>query len=112
VVKHVFELLVLMLAPMAPHLAEELWEMLGHREGLRRALWPEFRPELAEEDQFVVVVQINGRLRGKILVDAGLGEDELAERALEDPRIAQITAGRRVLKKIVVPNKLVNLVVS
>ncbi len=112
VVKEVFELLVLMLAPMAPHLAEELWEMLGHAESLGRAAWPAYQPHLAVEEQFEVVVQINGRLRAKILIEGGLGEDELAERALADPRIAQLTAGQRVVKRIVVPNKLVNIVVA
>jgi leucyl-tRNA synthetase len=112
VVKEVFELLTLMLAPMAPHLAEELWEMLGHGDALGRATWPEYQPHLAEEEQFEVVVQINGRLRGKILVEGGLAEDELAERALADPRIAMLTARQRVVKKIVVPNKLVNIVVA
>ncbi len=112
VVKETFELMTLMLAPMAPHLAEELWEMLGHREGLARAAWPEYRPHLAVEEQFEVVVQINGRLRGKILIEGGLGEDELAARALADPRIALLIARQRVVKKIVVPNKLVNIVVA
>jgi len=112
VVKEVFELLTVMLAPMAPHLAEELWEMLGHGDALGRAAWPEYQPHLAEEEQFEVVVQINGRLRGKILVEGGLTEDELAERALADPRIAMLTARQRVVKKIVVPNKLVNIVVA
>jgi leucyl-tRNA synthetase len=111
VVKEVFELLVLMLAPMAPHMAEELWEMLGHHDGLGRATWPAFQPHLAQEEQFEVVIQINGRMRGKILVDGGLSEDELAERALADPRIAQLTAAQRIVKTIVVPNKLVNIVV-
>jgi len=111
VVKEVFELLVLMLAPMAPHLAEELWEMLGHGDGLGRAAWPAFQPHLAQEEQFEVVIQINGRMRGKILVDGGLSEDELAERARADPRIAQLIAAQRIVKTIVVPNKLVNIVV-
>ncbi len=112
VVKEVFELLTLMLSPMAPHLAEELWEMLGHRGGLGAAAWPAYQAHLAEEEQVEVVIQINGRLRGKILVEAGLVEDELSERALADPRIAQLIAGQRVVKKIVVPNKLVNIVMG
>ncbi|HJY87674.1 MAG TPA: leucine--tRNA ligase [Candidatus Acidoferrales bacterium] len=112
VVKEVFELLTLMLAPMAPHLAEELWEMLGHPSGLQTAAWPAYQPQLAEEEHVEVVIQINGRLRGKILVEAGLSEEELVERARADPRIAQLTAGRRVVKTIVVLNKLVNIVVG
>jgi leucyl-tRNA synthetase len=113
VAKEVFELLTLMLAPMVPHLAEELWEMLGHTETtLAHAPWPEFVPELAAEDQVEIVVQINGRVRGKVLVETGLGEEELAARVFADPKIAQILGTQRIVKKIVVPNKLVNVVVG
>ncbi len=112
VVKEVIELMALMLAPMAPHIAEELWEMLGHSGGLGRARWPDYQPQLAAEEQVEVVIQVNGRVRGKILVEAGLPEDELAKRAQADARIAQVVAGRRIVKCIVVPDKLVNLVVE
>jgi leucyl-tRNA synthetase len=112
VVKGVLELLTLMLAPMAPHLAEELWEMLGHAGGLDAARWPAYIPELAEEEQVEVVIQINGRVRGRISVDAGLAEDELTERAIADPRIQPLLHGARVVKRIVVPDRLVNLVVA
>ena len=113
VAKEVFELLTLMLAPMVPHLAEELWEMLGHTETtLAHAPWPKFVPELAAEDQVEIVVQINGRVRGKVQVETGLGEAELAERVFADPKIAQILGTQRIVKKIVVPNKLVNVVVG
>jgi len=112
VTKKILQMLTLMLAPMAPHLAEELWEMLGNSGGLAKVAWPAYRAELAKEEQFEVVIQINGRLRGKILVEDGLGEDELAERALADPRIAQLLSGRHVAKTVVVPRKLVNLVLQ
>jgi leucyl-tRNA synthetase len=112
VVKETLELLTLMLAPMAPHLGEELWEMLGHPTSLDRAGWPQYVPELAEEEQVVIVIQINGRVRGKILVDGWLGEDELLKRAMSDPRIEQLLRGARIVKRVVVPKKLVNIVVA
>ncbi len=112
VVKEVLELMTLMLAPMAPHLAEELWEKLGHAGGLGRASWPGYRADLSAEEEIEVVIQINGRVRGKIRVAPGLDEQELTERVLADPRIAQLTTNQRVVKKIAVPNKLVNLVVA
>ena len=113
VVKGVFELLTLMLAPMAPHLAEELWEMLGHAdETLAQAHWPEYIPDLAAEDQVEVVVQINGRVKSRVQVESGLGEDELLQRIFADPKVAQLFDGQRVVKRIVVPDKLVNLVVK
>jgi leucyl-tRNA synthetase len=113
IAKEVFELVVLMLAPMAPHLAEELWEMLGHTgQTLAQASWPEYVPELAAEDQVEVVVQINGRVRGRVRIESGLGEEELVRRVLDDPKIANLFDGQRVVKRIVVPDKLVNFVVK
>jgi leucyl-tRNA synthetase len=113
VAKEVFELLVLMLNPMVPHLAEELWEMLGHAgQPLTRAAWPKFVPELAAEEQVEIVVQMNGRVKGRMLVEAGLSKEELGKRALADPKIAQLLDGRRVIKVVAVPDKLVNLVVG
>jgi leucyl-tRNA synthetase len=112
VVKGVLELLILMLTPMAPHLCEELWEMLGHAEGLDSTRWPEYVAELAHEDQVEVVIQISGRVRGRILVERGLSEDELVERATADPRIQPLVNGKRVVKRVVVPDRLVNLVLG
>jgi leucyl-tRNA synthetase len=111
VAREVFELLILMMAPMVPHLAEELWEMLGRTgETLAHAPWPKFVPELAAEDQVEIVEQINSRVRGKILVESGLSEEELKKQVLSDPKIAKFLNGQRVVKVIVVPNKLVNVV--
>ena len=111
VVKEVLDLLTLMIAPMAPHLGEELWEMLGHEGGLARATWLAYRAELAAESQVEVVVQINGKVRGKIVVDAGLDQESLAERALAEPKVSELLSGKSIVKRIVVPDKLVNLVV-
>jgi leucyl-tRNA synthetase len=112
ILKQVLELLVVMLAPIAPHLSEELWEMLGHKEGLYCEEWPQYSAELAKEEQVEIVIQINGRVRGKICVDVGLPEEELAERAFADPKIGELLRGARVVKRVVVPNKLVNVVVA
>ncbi|HLW99195.1 MAG TPA: leucine--tRNA ligase [Candidatus Acidoferrales bacterium] len=112
VIKEVLELLTLMLAPMSPHIAEELWEMLGHSGGLIRASWPQFRAEFAAEEQVEVVIQMNGKIRGKITVDVGLDEDSLVARALAEPRIKGMLDGQKIVKRIVVPDKLVNLVVK
>jgi leucyl-tRNA synthetase len=113
VTKQVFELMILMLNPMVPHLSEELWEMLGHtQDTLAHAAWPKFVPELAAEDQVEIVVQMNGRVKGRLTVEAGLDKAALEKRALADPKIAQLLNGQRVVKVIVVPDKLVNIVVS
>jgi leucyl-tRNA synthetase len=110
--KEVLELLVLMLAPMTPHLAEELWEMLGHSGGLWTVKWPAFNAELAREDEVEIVVQVNGRVRSKLVVAAGLSEAGMVAKALADPAVALHLGGKEIVKRIVVPNKLVNLVVK
>jgi leucyl-tRNA synthetase len=111
--KEILKLLTLMLAPMTPHLAEELWEMLGHSDGLWNVPWPtgEFA-ELARDEKVEIPVQINGRLRGKLKVPAGTGEEEVVRLAQEDSAIAHHLAGKRIVKRIVVPDKLLNLVVA
>ena len=91
ILKQVLELLVVMLSPIAPHLSEELWEMLGHKEGLYCEEWPQYSAELAKEEQVEIVIQINGRVRGKICVDvgpAGRGIGRARLRRSQDRRIA------------------------
>jgi leucyl-tRNA synthetase len=112
IAKHILETLTLMLAPMTPHLAEELWEMLGHKEGLWTVAWPDFDPDLARDEEVEVVVQVNGRVRARLRVAAGLGEADLVPKALAEPAVAQHIDGKRLVKQIVVPDKLVNLVVA
>ncbi len=110
ILKRILDVMALMLAPMAPHIAEELWEMLGNTGGISKAKWPRYREDLTREEQVEVIIQINGRLRGKMVVDANLSEDDTRERALNDPRIAPLLAGKQIVKVIVVPKKLVNIV--
>ena len=110
--KEVLELLTLMLAPMTPHLAEELWEMLGHTGGLWTAGWPAFDEALTREDEVEIPVQVNGRLRGKLKVAVGTGEEEVVKLAQADAVIAPHLTGKSIVKRIFVPNKLLNLVVA
>jgi leucyl-tRNA synthetase len=112
VARQVLETFVLMLAPMAPHVAEEFWQMLGHAEGLARAAWPVYDQELAREEMVEVVLQVNGKVRGRMQVEAGLGEEDLVRRAMSEKRLAPWLDGKRVVKRIVVPDKLVNIVVA
>ena len=112
ILKRVLSALILMLSPITPHIAEELWQMLGNSTGLTTQKWPVYREDLTREEQFEVIIQINGRVRGKILVDDSLSEDETREKAMADPRIAPLTQGKQIGKVIVVPKKLVNIVVK
>jgi len=110
--KELLELLTLMLAPMTPHLAEELWEMLGHTGGLWTAGWPAFDEALTREDEVEIPVQVNGRLRGKVKVAVGTSGDEVERLARADAVIAPHLAGKSIVKRIFVPDKLLNLVVA
>ena len=102
----------LLLAPMAPYLAHELWEMAGEKGNLLKAPWPKYDPALAEEDEIEIPVQVNGKLRGKVVVPAGATDDQVKQAALADEKVQAAIAGKQVVKVIVVPGKLVNLVVK
>jgi leucyl-tRNA synthetase len=108
----VLEPFVLLLSPFAPHLAEELWQALGHPKTLAYEPWPKSDPALMRVDEIEVPVQVNGKVRGKLTVPADIDDDALKERALADERVRAAVAGKRVVKVIVVPRKLVNIVVA
>ena len=103
--------LALLLAPFAPYLAHEIWEMLGEKGSLLRAPWPKYDPALAKEDEIEIPVQINGKLRSRVVVAADASEDVVRQRAQADEKIATMIAGKQIVKVIVVPAKLVNIVV-
>jgi leucyl-tRNA synthetase len=103
--------LALLLAPFAPYLAHELWEMLGEKGSLLRAPWPEYDPALAKEEEIELPVQVNGKLRSRIVVPADAADDLVRERALADEKIVTLIAGKQIVKVIVVTGKLVNIVV-
>jgi len=103
--------LALLLAPFAPYLAHELWEMLDEKGGLLRAPWPKYDPALAKEDEIEIPVQINGKLRSRVVVSADASEDVVRERALAEAKIKATLNGKQIVKVIVVPGKLVNIVV-
>jgi len=102
--------LVLLLAPFAPYLAHELWEMLGEKSNLLKAPWPKYDAELAKEEEIQIPVQVNGKLRSVIVVAPGTAEPEVIERALADPKVQSFVAGKQIVKKIYT-GKLVNIVV-
>jgi len=104
--------LVLLLAPFAPYLAHELWEMLGEKGSLLKASWPKYDAALAKEEELEVPVQVNGKLRSLIVVPADSTEDFVVERALADEKIKSASAGKQIVKKIYVPGKLLNIVVK
>ncbi len=106
------ERLVQMMAPFTPHIAEELWSMLGHEKPVGRTPWPAFSVSLAAEEEFELGVQVNGKLRGRIRVGAEADEQVVRERALAEPGVGQHVKGKQVQKVIVIPRKLVSIVVK
>jgi leucyl-tRNA synthetase len=104
--------LVLLLAPFAPYLAHELWEMLGEKGNLLRASWPKYDAALAKEEEIQIPVQINGKLRSRIVVSADATEEAVLARALSDEKVQAAIAGKQIVKKLYVPGRLVNIVVK
>jgi leucyl-tRNA synthetase len=110
--RSVLEPFVLLLSPFAPHLAEELWSILGHTDTLAYEPWPTCDEALTKADEVEVPVQVNGKLRSKIHVPAGADEATLKAAALADDKIKALIEGKTIRKLIVVPGKLVNIVVG
>lgn len=101
-----------LLAPTTPHLAEELWNRTGHPYSIHNESWPEYAAELAEEEETTLVIQVNGKLRDKVLVPASIGEAEARELALSRERIKAYIDGKNLIRVIYVPNRVVNIVVA
>jgi len=104
--------LLLLLAPTAPHLAEELWVKTGHPYSIHNQSWPEFDPELAEEEEITLPIEINGRLRDKLVVPAAITEDEAKKLVLSRERVRAYTNGKKIDKIIYVPGRVINIVVK
>ena len=110
VVREAIEALVLMLSPFTPHVAEELWEALGHANGVTAAGWPEADPEVAAGETVVVPVQVNGRVRARLTVRVGASPAELERLALATPHVKAHTEGKRIDRVLVVPGRMVSIV--
>ncbi len=109
--RSIVEPFVLLLAPFAPHTAEELWQRLGHRESLTYQAWPKYEHELAKEKQIELPVQINGKVRDRILVAADSDEEQIKAKALTSEKVVAMLAGKPPKKVIVVKGKMVSIVV-
>ncbi len=111
VLRFAMESLTLLLSPIVPHYAEELWEALGNDSSVLLAPWPEYREDALEKDQLVIVVQVNGKLRSRFEVAADADDDTVKATALADERIQKFIGSQKIKKVIVVKNKLVNIVI-
>ena len=112
VIKETVEALVLLLSPFAPHICEELWQKMGHPNKITFTPWPTYDSELAAEEKIIVVVQVNGKLRSRLTVDYQASDDEIKKEALSDRRVLAHMQGKKIVKTIYVPKKLINFVVK
>jgi leucyl-tRNA synthetase len=112
VLREALETLILLLNPFTPHVCEELWARLGHQQSLVRTAWPAFDAAAAREDAVELAVQVNGKVRGRVVVPREAGEDQIRARALAEPRVAEHLDGKQLVKFVVVPGRLVSLVVK
>lgn len=110
--REVWEPFILLLAPYTPHLSEELWAMSGHAPSVSLQRWPQYVPELTVDDTLEIVVQVNGKVRARFDAAKGTDKELLLSRAMEQERISELTEGKQIIKTIVIPDKIVNIVVK
>jgi leucyl-tRNA synthetase len=105
------EKILLLLSPFSPHVAEELWEALGNGPSIFEEKWPDWNEEAAKEERIELVIQVNGKLRSRLLIPFGISDDEIKEMALQEPKINDIIGNKKIKNVIIVKGKLVNIVV-
>ena len=101
-----------MLAPIAPHATHNIWQQLGHTESILEAGWPTVDEKALEKDAITMVIQVNGKVRAKLEVPAGMDKDAVEKLALEQENVTKFTDGKTIRKEIVIPGKLVNIVAN
>lgn len=112
VIKEGVQTIVTIIAPFAPHLGEELWTMIGKEGSVFDIDWPKYDEKALVKDEIEVVVQVNGKVRGKLTVNSNISKDEMEKVALEDEKIKGLVEGKTIVKVVAVPKKLVNIVVK
>jgi leucyl-tRNA synthetase len=110
VTRESLETVVVLLSPFVPHFAEELWEALGNRDSIIKTRWPEYDPEAVLEEEILIVIQVNGRLRDRMTIPVSYGEEEVKAWAFKSDRIRKLVEGKEIKRVILVPKKLVNIV--
>jgi leucyl-tRNA synthetase len=112
VIKAGLETIITLLYPFVPHITSELWESLEHKTCLDEISWPKYSDEALEEETLLIVVQVNGKVRGKVTVPADITHERLETAALADPKVKSFLDGKRVQRVVHVPRRLVNIVVE
>ena len=111
IVRESFDTLILLLSPFAPHIAEEMWSLLGHKTSIVQVEWPVFNKDFTTTEKLLIVVQLNGKVRQRITVSSSSSQEDIKSLALNDSKIKEQIKGQEIKKVIVVPGKLVNIVV-
>lgn len=112
IIGEAIENLIILLSPFVPHIAEELWEKIGKKGSVHLMDWPEWNEDALKRDEITIVIQINGKVRDKININSGAGEEEIKEKAFARDKVKNYVKNREIIKTIVVPKKLVNIVVK
>ena len=110
--KQVIENLLVLISPIAPHITEELWVVIGNEFSIHKQVWPKYDEEIARNEIITLVVQVNGKVRDKIIAPADIDEDHAKALALSSNRVKTNIYGKEILKVILVPGRLINLVVQ
>ena len=111
VVREVAETVVLLLSPFTPHICEQMWQNLGNAESIYKQIWPKYNKDLIKEKQLTMPVQINGKLRSRVVVPADISEEELKDKVLQDAVVKKWLGDKKHKKIIVIPKRLVNVVI-
>ena len=112
VFRYTMENILLLMAPLIPHICEELWEIMGHKPGIFQQSWPKYDENAIQEDVVEIVIQINSKVRSHITVTANISNDELKKRVLSDERVIALIEGKKIVNTIIVPKKLINIVIK
>ena len=112
VLKNAIKTAILLLSPFSPHISEEMWEMMGNKPSLSEQKWPEWDEEMAREEEIELVIQVNGKVRARLMVPHGLSDDIIKEKALEDAKIKSFCDEGSIRNVLVVRGRLVNIVLN
>ena len=112
ITKSSLEKFLIILSPFTPHVSEEVWNLIGNKKSIYQEAWPKFDEKLLKDEKVRIAVQINGKTRGEILVDADISDEEVKNEALKNEKIAEIISGKELKRVIVVKNRLINMVIA
>ncbi|MDD4803284.1 MAG: class I tRNA ligase family protein, partial [Syntrophomonas sp.] len=112
VLREAINTLIILLSPFAPHICEEMWHICGHADSICMQSWPQWDEAALLQDEVEIAIQVSGKVRDRLTVPTGISRENLEKMALAQPKIQELINGKRIIKIIVVPGKLVNIVIQ